>query len=95
MVARAAGDFDLSAVEIYGQFLERAESDGVGDVIVDLSDVTFLDSTGLRMLLTTDRLVRERDQRFWIVRGGPSVQKVLRVTGMDGVLPVVDGIPDL
>jgi anti-sigma B factor antagonist len=95
LIARVEGDFDLATEEAYGVFLERVAADGARDVVVDLHEVRFMDSTGLRLLLRTDGLARERGQRLWIVGGGHDVRTVLRMTGMDSVLPLVDGVPDL
>jgi anti-anti-sigma factor len=48
------GEFDLSSQAVLGQALATAEA-GSGDVVVDLSRVTFMDGTSLRRLLHSRR----------------------------------------
>lgn len=63
------------------------------DVVVDLRDVTFLDAGGLRLLLRIRERVLFHGGRVRLVRGEPRVWRVLRLTGVDSVFDVVDGLP--
>ena len=93
--ASVTGELELGAADRFEEVLERLAEDGVHDAVVDLRAVTFMDSTGLRMLLSADRIAREQGARLWIVPGGPPVRQVLEITGMDKVLPLVEQPPDL
>jgi len=49
---------------------------------VDLSDLAFLDSTGLRTLLRASRVAQERGGRLAMVPGPSAVQRVFELTGL-------------
>ncbi|QTD98202.1 STAS domain-containing protein [Streptomyces cyanogenus] len=65
-------------------------------VLVDLSGVTFLDSTGLTCLITAYRTARSTGVRLALIAPSPQVQKMLLLTGVDQVLdsyPSLDAAP--
>jgi len=62
---------------------------GGGAMIVDLSRVTFLDSSGVGVLVQAHRVATERDTRLLLVASEP-VRKLLRLTGLDTVLETYD-----
>src|SRR5258707_2398634 len=64
---------------------------GVGQaarVVIDMSGVEFCDSTGMNVLLSCLRQVRERGRERWIAAPRPAVKKILQVTGLDAVFTV-------
>jgi Anti-anti-sigma regulatory factor (antagonist of anti-sigma factor) len=62
---------------------------GGGAVIADLSEITFLDSSALGVLVQAYRTATERDTRLLVVASEP-VRKLLRLTGLDTVLETYD-----
>ena len=87
---RVSGDFDLGASQTFGQVLTELSADGLREVQIDLRPVAFIDSSGLRMLVDVERITRERGMALRIIRGGSAVDRVLQITGLDKVLPLVD-----
>ena len=63
------GELDLSTVGKVQDELRRVEADEPPVVVLDLSRLTFLDSTGLRCLVTADERARDAGRRVVIVRG--------------------------
>ena len=63
------GELDLSTVAKVQDELRRVEEGEPPVVVLDLSRLTFLDSTGLRCLVTADERAREAGRRVVIVRG--------------------------
>lgn len=57
-------------------------------IVVDLSAVPFIDSTGLGVLVTTLKRVREVDGSLDVVVTAPRVLKVFALTGLDVVIPL-------
>jgi anti-anti-sigma factor len=90
---RAAGEIDLSAAERLEGALRDVER-GSQVIVLDLRDVTFIDSTGLRTITSADARARHGGYEFKIVRGSEQVQKLLHLTGMDKILPLVDDPAD-
>jgi anti-anti-sigma factor len=89
-LVRVSGEFDLAATEAVENALLSVEDEANGAIVLDLRGVTFLDSTGLRTITSADHRAREAGRELRIVRGPEQVQKLLYVTGMDKILPLVD-----
>jgi anti-sigma B factor antagonist len=84
------GELDLSSVAKVQEELRRAEASSPATLVVDLSKLTFLDSTGLRCIVTADQRAREEGRRIVIVRGPDAVQRVFTITRLDDRLEMVD-----
>ena len=55
-------------------------------VVVDLAEVTFMDSTGLTMLMDAHREAEESAWTFSVRRASPAVRRVFVLAGVNGVL---------
>jgi anti-sigma B factor antagonist len=88
-VVRVLGALDLATSDAVESALRSALEEGAA-VRLDLSHVTFLDSSGMRGVLRAYRLAEERDAVFEVVPGPPAVQRVLHITGVDARLTFVD-----
>ena len=84
------GELDLSTVNKVQDELRRVETDTPPIVILDLSKLTFLDSTGLRCLVTADQRARDAGRRVVLVRGPDPVQRVFSITRLEERLEMVD-----
>jgi anti-sigma B factor antagonist len=83
---RLTGDIDLATATDLRQRLDPVIAAGTGDVDLDLSDVTFLDSSGLVALLHVRQALHDTRQRLRV--RNPS-KPVLRVFELSGVLDVM------
>lgn len=81
---RAIGELDLATVPIVEAELAELWLVGFARLVLDLREVSFLDSTGLRMLLMWDAHGREDGMVFAVIPGPPVVQRVLDLTGVAG-----------
>ena len=84
------GELDLSTVAKVQAELRRVEASAPPTVVIDLSRVTFLDSTGLRCIVTADERARDAGRRMVIVRGPDPVQRVFSITRLEERLEMVD-----
>jgi anti-sigma B factor antagonist len=84
------GELDLSTVSKVQDALDRVEQSSPPTVVLDLSKLTFLDSTGLRCLVTADERARQAGRRVVLVRGPESVQRVFTITRLEERLEMVD-----
>jgi anti-sigma B factor antagonist len=84
------GELDLSTVGKVEQELRKAESGEAPTVVLDMSTLTFLDSTGLRAVVTADERLRDKGRRLVIVRGPESVHRVFTITRLEERLQIVD-----
>ena len=63
-------------------------------LVIDLSAIGFIDSTGLRVILATSEEARASGQRFAVTRGGEQVQRIFAVTGADRRLEVLGSLDE-
>jgi anti-anti-sigma factor len=89
---RLLGEFDLSGSESFKEEIARIEAGDAAQILIDLSALEFMDSTGLRLLLETDLRHRENDQgsRVRYVRPQGEVARLLHLTRVDERLSFVD-----
>jgi anti-anti-sigma factor len=86
-VATLSGEIDLSnAAQITRAVVGGVPNEAVG-LVMDLSDVAYLDSAGVRMLAELERRLGWRSQAFRVVApDGSRTRKVLSIAGLDGLL---------
>jgi anti-anti-sigma factor len=82
------GEIDLATVDELQSALHAA-GEGAGQVLLDLREVTFIDSAGVRLVLEAMRTLPE----FAVVRGGHEVSRVFRLVGLDERVRIVDQPP--
>lgn len=76
-----AGELDLAGTDELARAFEGLVRAGVDRVAVDAAAVSFLDSSGLRALLSGQRAVTEAGLGFAIEKVSPIVERLLDVTG--------------
>ena len=89
------GELDLSTVDKVEQELAALEAEGERLVVLDLSGLTFLDSTGLRLMVTADQRAQKDGRRLVIVKGPETVQRVFSITKLDETLEMVDSVAEI
>lgn len=83
------GELDLSSAPELEAELERAWQSQVEVVIVDLRAVSFMDSTGLRVITNANRKAQANDLQFAVVDGNNQVRKLFDLTGLSEIVTVV------
>ena len=83
------GELELATVDQAHEALALPGLRPSDTVVLDLSDVTFIDSTGLRFLLLADRSAQEKGWRLQIVPAPPEVQRIFKLTRVEDRLPFV------
>ena len=84
-----SGDLDLSTLEQLESALEESLDGKPELVILDLRELTFLDSSGLRAMLALHASQREQGGRLVLIRGPRRVHRVLELTRADEELEIV------
>ena len=87
-----AGEFDLVTADAVRTALTRAIGESQGRLVVDLRRVSFIDSSGLHVLLEAYMLCRDADPALTIRPGPPNVQRVFELAHLLNYLPFdIDG----
>ena len=88
------GELDLRTASVAEEALADAEQSHEL-VALDLRHLSFMDSTGLRLIIAAEQRARQSGHRPVIVQGPPWVQRLFEVTGIDGWLDVRSDPSDL
>jgi anti-anti-sigma factor len=85
-----AGEFDLSNATQVEDAIKDVEHEGPNLIVLDLRELSFMDSTGLRVMVSADARARDNARRLVVVQGPESVHRVFRITGLDDHLDIVE-----
>lgn len=89
-----SGELDLHTAPDLRDGLEKAGAVGVDTVIVDLSKISFIDSTGLGVLVQGTKRREGPGQSLVLVTNDPRTSRVIEVTGLGRVLPTFATLHD-
>ena len=89
MVVIASGEIDLAtSPQLRNALLEPDASSS--SVVLDLREVTFIDSSGLGVIVGQQKRAQERGEQFAVAVGGAAaVRRILELSGLVKVLDVV------
>ena len=87
------GELDIATTPDLEQALSDATADSVTEIVLDLRELTFMDSTGLRALAQANASAGERGVSLSIIRGPRQIERVLEISGLGALLPLVDAPP--
>jgi anti-sigma B factor antagonist len=90
IVLRLRGELDLASVPLLQSALDTVELEGPSLVVLDLRDLQFMDSTGLRAILDAHERSRQRGQGFAVTRASDQVERLLNITRVSEHLRIID-----
>ena len=93
-LVRLAGELDADAAPGLRSLLAEQVLVGSGSVVLDLSELAFIDSAGLAALIAAHKGTRAAGTSFVLAGPSPAVVKVLAVTGLDAVLTTAPTVED-
>jgi anti-sigma B factor antagonist len=88
-----AGELDIATTPELSRMLDRLRAHG-HPVVLDLAAVTFMDSTGLGVLIGALRRINERGGRMALVCADGPVLRVLELTRLTEVFSIFDSVDD-
>ena len=89
-IIRVRGEIHVSTAPEFTQRLSAALDSGKTAVVLDMSGVEFIDSTGLSVLLNGLRLVTQMNGRMAIVCTNPTVLRLFQITSLDDTFDIFD-----
>jgi anti-anti-sigma factor len=95
VVVTLAGELDMANAPLLQNAIESAELVAAKTVVLDLQGLTFLDSTGLRIILAAREQCWRRGQEFAVTPGSQQVQRLLSVTGVGEHLRTISSAGEL
>jgi anti-anti-sigma factor len=80
------GELDLASIDALQERLTDVEQGSPRRIVLDLSELSFIDSSGLRMLLLADGRARESGRELVLTQSTDPVQRVFEMTGARDLL---------
>jgi anti-sigma B factor antagonist len=80
-VVVVAGEIDLATAPLLGEQLDRVTAGCDRPVIIDLDQVTFMDSSGLQVLIS-HTLAEQNGCEILLTRGSPQVRRLFEISGI-------------
>ncbi len=87
-VVQADGDIDVFTAPLLRERLAELIRAGHHHLVVDMESVTFLDSTGLGVLVGARRKVHAHEGSVRVICTHERIIKIFRITGLTGVFPI-------
>ena len=80
-----SGEIDASTCTSFDDWLGRHHD---GNIVIDMAEVTFIDSSGLRVLIAHHQRAADDGRRLEIVEPSHTVQRLFEITGLTDVLHI-------
>jgi len=77
-----SGEFDLASRPLLDEALAGLDDERIEALVLDLSGVSFMDSTGLHAVLVAKDLCAQRGCELLFVRGSAQVQRLFELSGV-------------
>jgi anti-sigma B factor antagonist len=93
-VVHVGGEIDVYTAPVLREHLDEHISQGRHQLVVDLGAVSFMDSTGLGVLVGRLKLVRVKNGTLRLVCSSERILKVFSITGLDKVFQIFGSVDD-
>jgi anti-sigma B factor antagonist len=88
VTVRLAGDYDVSTAATITDQVRRALAGGAREVVVDMADVVFMDSTALGALIEANHASHDAGAELRLVRVPANTHRLLTLTALDQVFRI-------
>ncbi len=89
LIVKIAGEFDLIiADKLRNQIDEKLKGGSIKNLIINLEKVTFIDSSGLGMIIGRYKKISADNGKMYIVGAKPNVEKILFFSGINKLVPM-------
>jgi anti-sigma B factor antagonist len=95
LVIAVSGELDVFTAPTLDDLLAESIEAGSTNLIVDLTEVTFLDSTGLGSMVKGLKRARERGGSLRVVASSDRIVKVFKITGLDQAMALTESLSDI
>ncbi len=85
------GSFDATGADIVDLEMRKVARSGV-NIAVDLSDVVFITSQGIRILMMTAKIANASNKKLVLIGPKPPIRKVLAIMGVDKILSIYESV---
>lgn len=90
-----SGEIDLATVDQLEKDLKACHEEDAGNLAVDLTGADFMDSTGLRCLVMTDRSYRDSGRQFALIVSNGPISRLIELSGVESTIEIVSSREEL
>jgi anti-sigma B factor antagonist len=95
VLVKMRGDLDVQVAARATDELTSIEADTPSSVVIDMSDVSFMDSSGMAVIAGAHARATAAGRKFAIVAPPAGVRQAFELSGLDDVIPMVEDVAQL
>ncbi|MEO1814818.1 MAG: STAS domain-containing protein [Acetobacterium sp.] len=84
------GEIDIYSIEKFRETIEEKIKTQAPEIILDCSELSYMDSTGMGVLIELRNKTKELGQKIIMMNPRPNIRKLLALTGVDKIIEIVD-----
>lgn len=84
------GEIDIYSIEKFRESIEKEIKNQATQIILDCSELSYMDSTGMGVLIELRNRTKEMGQKIIMMNPQPNIKKLLALTGVDKIIEIVD-----
>ncbi|PKM59418.1 MAG: anti-sigma factor antagonist [Firmicutes bacterium HGW-Firmicutes-4] len=84
------GEIDIYSIEKFRETIEEKMKTQAAEIILDCSELSYMDSTGMGVLIELRNKSKEMGQKIIMMNPRPNIKKLLALTGVDKIIDIVD-----
>ena len=84
------GEIDIYSIEKFRDTIEERIKTQAPEIILDCSELSYMDSTGMGVLIELRNKTKELGQKIIMMNPRPNIRKLLALTGVDKIIEIVD-----
>ena len=92
VLVRIRGDFDVQVAARATDALAELESRAPSSLVIDLRELSFMDSSGMGVIAGAHARATAAGRRFAVVAPPAGVRQAFEISGLDEVVPIVDDL---
>lgn len=85
LLIEVKGDLDIYSEDEFKSFIEREIENTDKDLVIDIKDLDYLDSTGLGLFMKIYKLAKEKDRSVSIINPKENILKLFKITDLTDV----------
>lgn len=85
LLVEVKGDLDIYAEDEFKSFIEREIEGTDRDIVIDIKDLDYLDSTGLGLFMKIYKMAKEKDRSVSIINPKENILKLFKITDLTDV----------
>ncbi len=91
LITRLYGELDMNTVPNFKKKLQNLmETKNVSNIIIDLDNINFIDSTGIGAILGRYRAIKKKNGELILVGANRRVKKIFKLSGIFDLIPIYD-----